>query len=180
MVLEVSIMTRRVPANSVLHQVVIDHLRLKERLRAHFPALDNETLADTLEGISDLREMLAEVVRSALEDEAMSVGLSARLADMRARLERLKVRAEKKRALALNTMAEADIKSFAAPDFTASMRRGAPALDVVAEDKIPVAYWKTQPPKLDRQALLDALKTGREIEGAILAEPQLQLSVRTK
>ena len=65
-------------------------------------------------------------------------------------------------------------------DFTASLRQGAPALEVVAEDKIPAAYWKPQPPKLDRQGLLAALKAGTAIEGAALAPPHLQLSVRTK
>ena len=53
-------------------------------------------------------------------------------------------------------------------------------LEVVAEDKIPAAYWKPQPPKLDRQGLLAALKAGTAIEGAALAPPHLQLSVRTK
>ena len=51
---------------------------------------------------------------------------------------------------------------------------------MVAEDKIPAAYWKPQPPKLDRQGLLAALKAGTAIEGAALAPPHLQLSVRTK
>ena len=65
------------------------------------------------------------------------------------------------------------------PDFTASLRRGAPALEVVAEERIPEDYWKPQPPKLDRQALLAALRGGSEIEGVALGAPQVQLSVRT-
>ena len=56
----------------------------------------------------------------------------------------------------------------------------APTLEVVEESKIPAAYWKPQPPKLDRQGLLTALKAGTAIEGAVLEPPRLQLSVRTK
>ena len=44
---------------------------LKERLLAELPKLDEETLRDTLEGITDLHEMIAAVIRSALVDEAL-------------------------------------------------------------------------------------------------------------
>ena len=77
---------------------------LRDRLLAEIPDLDAETLADTLEGITDLKEMLAELVRSALEDEALAAGLSTRLSDMKARLERFETRAKRKRQLALKTM----------------------------------------------------------------------------
>ena len=150
------------------------------RLLAEIPDLDAETLADTLEGITDLREMLAEVIRSALDDEALASGLSTRLSDMKARLERFETRAKRKRQLALQAMTEADIPKLAEADFTASVKQGAPTLEVVAEDKIPAAYWKPQPSKLDKQGLLAALKSGVAIEGVGIAAAQTQLSVRTR
>ena len=153
---------------------------LRTRLLAEIPDLDAETLADTLEELTDLREMLAELVRSALEDEALAAGLSTRLSDMKARLERFETRAKRKRQLALKTMGEAEIAKLEQSDFTASLRQAAPALEVVAEDQIPAAYWKPQPFKLDRQGLLQALKAGTEIAGVAWAPPQVQLSVRTK
>lgn len=156
------------------------HQHLRERLVAEIPDLDAETLADTLEGLTDLREMLAELIRSALEDEALAAGLSTRLSDMKARLERFETRARRKRQLALKTMDEAAIAKLEQPDFTASLRQAAPALEVVAEDKIPAAYWKPQPFKLDRQGLLQALKAGTAIDGVGWAPPHQLLSVRTK
>src|SRR5690349_18549947 len=86
------------------------YCQLRQQLLAEIPDLDAETLADTLEGITDLNEMLAEVIRSALEDEALAEGLSTRLKDMKARLERLSDRAERKRQLALSVMREAEIQ----------------------------------------------------------------------
>ena len=77
-------------------------------------------------------------------------------------------------------MAEAEIPKLAEADFTASLRQGAPALEVTAEDRIPAAYWKPQPPKLDKQGLLVALKNGTAIDGAAIIPPKMQLSVRTK
>ncbi len=159
---------------------LLSHVRCRELLLAELPGLDETTRADTLEGATNLQELLAELVRSALEDEALSTGLSTRLTDMKARIERLNLRAERKRALAVAAMTEADIKSLLEPDFTASLRRAPPRLDVIAEDRIPPAYWKPQPPKLDRQSILAALKEGSNVDGAVLAAPQVQLSVRTK
>jgi hypothetical protein len=154
--------------------------RLKERLLADYPSLDDETLADTLEGITDLPEMIAAVIRSALVDEALQAGLRARLDEMKRRLERLEERGTKKRQLALHAMSEVGLKKLEQPDFTASTRAGSPALVVVSEHIIPEAYWVPQPPKLDRQALLAALKRGDDVPGVQLANPKPCLAVRTK
>ena len=156
------------------------HCFLRDRLLAEFPGLETEVLADTLEGLTDLREMLAEIIRSALDDEALATGLSTRLSDMKSRLGRFEARAQRKRELALKAMSEAEIPKLMVADFTASLRQGAPTVDVVEEAKVPAAYWKPQPPKLDRQGLLAALKAGTLVEGAVLQSPKLQLSVRTK
>ena len=96
---------------------------LRTRLLAEIPGLDAETLADTLEGLTDLKEMLAELIRSALEDEALAAGLSTRLSDMKVRLERFETRAKRKRQLALRTMGDAAIAKLEQSDFTASLRQ---------------------------------------------------------
>ena len=97
---------------------------LKSRLHAEFTAVDAETIADTLEGITDLHEMIAAVIRSALVDEALYAGL--RLDDMKERLSRLDLRASKKRQSALEAMTEAGLSKLEQPDFTASARLGLP------------------------------------------------------
>ena len=125
-----------------------------------------ECLRDTLEGITDLHEMIAAIIRSALVDEALQSGLRSRLDEMKQRLARLEDRGTKKRQLALEAMNEVGLKKLEQPDFTASARAGAPALIIVAEDRIPDTYRIPQPPKLDRQAILGELKRGAEIPGA--------------
>jgi Siphovirus Gp157 len=156
------------------------YCRLRERLLEDLPEADDETIRDTLEGITELHEMIAAVIRSALVDEALHAGLRFRLDDMKERLSRLELRAGKKRQLALDAMAEAALTKLEQPDFTASARAGSPALVVIAEDRIPEAYWLPQPPKLDRQALLGELKRGLEIPGAQMSNPKPVLTVRTK
>ena len=153
---------------------------LKEWLRANFADMDEETLLDTIEGITDLHEMIAAVIRPALGDQALQAGLRTRLEEMRQRLARLEERGAKKRQLALEAMCDVGLKRFEQPDFTASARTGTPPLIIVSEGLVPEPYWLPQPPKLDRQALLTDLKRGAEIPGAQLGNPRPNLAVRTK
>src|SRR5262245_16819490 len=153
---------------------------LRQRLLVEWPTLEEEWLLDTLEGITNLHEMIAAIIRSALVDEALQTGLGTRLDEMKQRLVRLEDRGAKKRQLALEAMNEAGLKKLEQPDFTASARVGSPALVIVAEDKVPDAYWLPQPPRLDRQAILGALKHRAEIPGAQLSNPQPVLMVRTR
>ena len=153
---------------------------LRERLRQEFPEIDEETLSDTLEGITDIKEMLALIIRSALDDEALCIGISTRLSDLKSRHERIDRSAKFKRQLALQAMTDADIPKLAEADFTASLKQGAPSIEILTEEKIPAAYWKPQPSKLDKLGILAALKTGTEIDGASLVAARMQLAVRTK
>ena len=157
-----------------------EHQYLRDRLRAEFPEADEETLRDTLEGLSSLPEALAVVVRSYLDDLSLAAALGMRVSDMQERLSRIEIRADKKRALVTSVMERADIKKLAEPDFTASIRPCPPAVVITDEGQIPEAYWKPQPHKLDRQGISAALKSGAVVPGALLSNPEMVLSVRTK
>jgi hypothetical protein len=147
---------------------------------ALYPETDEETLHDTLEGITDLHEMIAAVIRSALVDEARQAGLRTRIEEMRQRLTRLAERGLKKRQLALEAINEAGLKKLEQPDFTASARVGAPLLVVTSEHSVPDGYWIPQPPRLDRQTLTSDLRRGDQVPGACLGNAAPILVVRTK
>ncbi len=51
---------------------------------------------------------------------------------------------------------------------------------LVDEGQVPDDFWRPQPPKLDRQGLISALKAGREVPGAVLGNGGMTISVRTK
>jgi hypothetical protein len=156
------------------------YLQLKRRLLSDYPQVDEDALTDTLEGITDLHEMIAAIIRSALVDDALQTGLCTRLKEMKVRLARLAERGLKKRQLALEAMNEVGLKKLEQPDFTVSTRMGSPSLIIVAEDTIPDAYWVPQPPKLDRQTVLCELKRGGEVPGVLLSNAKPALIVRTK
>ena len=158
----------------------IHYRSVRDRLQAEDPSLDEQTLADTVEGLTDLHEILAAIIRAALADEALANGLKGRIAEMEDRRERLQERAAKRRQIVRETMAELDLKKLMAPDFTASLRPGMAALVVLDEAAIPSIYWEPRDPRLDRASLTADLKQGAEVLGATLSNPEPVLSVRTR
>ncbi len=163
----------------VKHQLTY-HRYLRERLEAAFPDADEETLRDTLEGMTSLTDSLAELLRSSQEDQSLASALRSRMADMQERFSRFEARARKKRELVCTVMDEADLKKFTEPDFTVSLRASRAPLMIIDEAAIPGDYWKPQPAQLDRMGLISALSNGRDIAGAVLGNPPMTISVRTK
>jgi hypothetical protein len=153
---------------------------VRERIRAQDPQIDEQTLADTVEGLTDIHEILAAIVRAALADEALATGLKIRLAEMQDRLARLQDCAAKRRQIAKEVMVELDIKKITAPDFTVSIRPGMPSLLVLDEKSVPSIYWQPVDPKLKRLELLSDLKQGAAVKGVALSNPEPVLSVRTR
>ena len=108
------------------------------------------------------------------------MGLKCRISDMQGRLDRLQDRASKRRQIAKDVMVKLDLKKVTAPDFSASLRPGMPALVVLDEDAVPKTYWAPGEPRLRRQVLASDLKGGAEVAGAALSNPEPVLSVRVR
>jgi hypothetical protein len=153
---------------------------IRDRIRAQDPQIDEQTLADTVEGLTDLHEILTAIIRAALADQALASGLEGRIAEMQARRERLQDRASKRRLIAKDVMVELDLKKLTAPDFTASIREGTPSLMVIDEAVVPKIYWEPREPRLNRQGLTNDLKQGAEIAGVSLSNAEPVLSVRIR
>jgi hypothetical protein len=163
-----------------LEFAAITYRTIRGRIQAEDPQIDEQTLADTVEGLTDLNEIIAAIIRAALADEALATGLKGRIAQMQDRLERLQDCAAKRRQIAKDAMVELDLKKITAPDFTVSIRPGMPSLLVLDEAAVPSAYWEPREPRLNRQELLNELKGGADIEGVALSNPEPVLSVRTR
>lgn len=153
---------------------------LRRRLIEADPEIDETTLLDTLEGATNLSEAIGEVLRAALEEEALADSLRARMGVMKERLERIEGASARKRDVAQAVMEDAGIEKILEPDFTVSLRVSPPGVAVVNEAEIPDPFWIPQPPKLDRKGILDALKAGKPVPGATFTNSKVSLAIRSK
>lgn len=163
-----------------LSHALAEHEWLKAELKRAFAAIDDETLHDTIEGISNLPEAIAAVIRTYMDDLTLAAALGQRIADMQERLARFEARAETKRALVTQVMERAELKKLQEPDFTVSLRAVPPGLVVSDEAQIPADYWKPLPPKLDKKGLLASLNAGQAVPGAALGNGGTTIAVRTR
>jgi hypothetical protein len=154
-------------------------IELRRRLVEAYPDLDDQTLADTLEGATNFKEALIVVIRSALEDEMLADALKTRIDTMRERLTRFEARSANKRLAALEAMEAVGLRKVSEADFTASVRLGPPSVAISAEQELPVEFLVPQPAKPDRRAILAALTNGSFVPGAELAQPKVSLSIRS-
>jgi hypothetical protein len=154
------------------------HQAIKEALLADFPDIDEDTLRDTLEGLTDLQEMLVAVLKAAHEDECRIEVIEKQIGKLKERADRFQARSDKARATVARIMEEAGIKKLSAPELTASLRRVPPKVVVVDEAQIPADYMILPPPKPDRTLIKRALDDGYVIPGVTLSNGSVSLTVR--
>jgi hypothetical protein len=158
---------------------------LKEQLLVQFPELaeDEQALVDTLDGISDLDQMLVAVMRSTETDDMMVTGIKARIEELSERGKRLAHRIETKRDLVCRVMDHANIKKIESAEFTLSLRQSPDKVVITDEKLLPAAYLRTPEPPAptpDKKAIADALKAKQDVPGAVLSNGGVSLSVRKK
>jgi hypothetical protein len=164
-----------------LAALTAEYRAMRDALLAEFPELadDGETLSDTLEGETNLPDVLADLIRSARRDEAMADGLGTIIKDNHERKSRLQARADKRRRMVLALMNAVEMGKLEQPDFTASVRRVPPGVVVTDEAALPDDYCRiTRAP--DKTKLRDALGRGEAIPGATLGNGSDTLTIRTR
>lgn len=162
---------------------LVNHLYLLDRLRAQFPDEEDSEFADSLEGLTNLHEMLAATIRQNDDDEAMVAGLTGRIEELGARQERLKHRIESRRHIVAETMERAGIAKVTAFDCTISLSHRAPGVVIIDESQIPEDFMRTpEPPapKPDKKLILAALNDGFAVAGATLGNGSTSISVRKR
>ena len=143
--------------------------------------LDEQTIADTLEGMSGALEVKAQnVVMFARNLEATATAIKEAETAMAARRKAIENRAAGLRRYALSAMQFAGVQSIECPYFKLSVRKNPPAVEVFDAAQIPAQFMRTPeppPPAPDKKAITEAIKAGQEVPGARLVSGE-RLEVR--
>ena len=143
--------------------------------------LDEQTIADTLEGMSGALELKAQnVVMFARNLEATATAIKEAETAMASRRKAIEHRAAGLRRYALSAMQVAGVQSIECPYFKLSVRKNPPAVEVFDAAQIPAQFMRTPeppPPAPDKKAITEAIKAGQEVPGARLLSGE-RLEVR--
>jgi len=135
--------------------------------------LDDQTIADTLEGLSgDLEVKAQNVAMFAKNLEATAAAIKEAEGQMAARRKAIENRAAGMRAYLLANMQHAGILKIESPYFKIAVRENPPAVEVFEPDLIPAQFMRQPeppPPTPDKTAIKTALQAGLDVPGAKLS-----------
>jgi len=145
---------------------------------ADIVADDDQLAADMVEAETNINEAIDHAVQRLALDFAAMRGLDAMIDDLRKRRDRAEKRIENMRTALAVAMEQAGRKKIERPAVTLSLRSVPPSVVVTEEGDIPSVYWEPQAPKLNKRALLKALKEIRDIPGATLSNGGQTLALK--
>ena len=143
-------------------------------------ATDESELAAAIEaGTETVMELLARVVRGALEAKSFADAIAARIDDLQARKARYVARDQRLRGVAFAIMDVLGESKIALPDFTASIGKPREGLVITDETQIPDEYMRVERSP-DKGKISEALKNGVVITGAMVANGMPTFTIRSK
>ena len=148
-------------------------------LRLEYPELDSEEWELSVESETDVVSFLRAVERNRQEAEALAIGISVNVDNLKARKDRLLRREEGLRALMFRIMQAADLHKEVLPEATISIRNGTPKVMITDEKALPEQYLVPSVSP-NRAAIGAALKSGEQVPGAVLSNATPTISIRTK
>lgn len=140
---------------------------LRERFKEEF-ADDPDLAASMIEGETDIHETIAAAANAVFEDEGRIAGIKTMIDALQGRKSRIEKRIEVMRAAICVALQQAAIKSKDYGFCTVTLKPLPPSAIITDEAAIPSSFWKPQEPKIDKRAILAALKDGK-VPGAELS-----------
>lgn len=138
--------------------------------------MDDQTVHDTLEGISGALEAKAShVAMFARNLETLAISIQEAERQMAARRKAIENRANRIREYLKMNMQRTGIHRIESPYFTIAIRENPGAVVIDAESQIPEEFMRVPtppPPAPDKKAIAAAIKIGKEVPGCHIERTQ--------
>ena len=141
---------------------------------------DAEMIETAIEGETSLKEAISAAVDRILELDAHEEAIAVQIATLQVRRERFEHQSDRIKAAVHVAMGQAELRRLELPQATLGVRAVPPKAEIVDESMIPSKFWKPSDPKLDRKAVLEALKAKEDVPGATLSNGSETISIRSK
>lgn len=155
-----------------LYQIAQEHRAMVERLMDTQD--DALVIADTIEAESYPLEIKAQNVAYAVKNlEATASAIKQAEQDMAARRKAIENRAGHIREYLKTCMEVAGVQKIECPHFAISIKNNPPSVEVFEPSMVPAEFMRQPeppPPSPDKTAIKEAIKAGREVPGAMLAQ----------
>lgn len=155
-----------------LYQIAAEHRQMVERLMDCQD--DAQAVADTISAESYPLEIKAQNVAYAIRNlEATAQAIKDAEKQMADRRRAMENRAQHIRDYLQTCLEIAGVQKVECPHFALSIKNNPPSVDVFEPKLIPAEYMKTPeppPPVVDKAAIKEAIKSGKEVPGATLVQ----------
>ena len=158
--------------------VVKSQIELAKRAAAMLD-MDDEAFLLTLESQTMALEHCEELVITERLVESHMKALDILIGEFNTRLDFLGMRKEKLRKRMLLILEAAGLKSLKLPSASLSVSYRSHTL-VNDPDLVPNEYLRRPPPEPMKQLIGAALKTGQDVPGCVLSNPEPSLTIRVK
>lgn len=140
---------------------------------------DDEMIVTAVEGETRLIEAISGAIDRIAEINGHREALETRIKALVERRDRFEDQGARIKAAVQVAMGHAELRKLELPQATLSLRAVPPKCEITDESAIPSKYWKAQDPKLDKKAVLDALKAREAVPGATLSNGGETISIRS-
>lgn len=155
-----------------LYEIAAEHRAMVEALTDTQD--DARAIADTIEAESYPLEIKAQNVAYAIKTlDANAAAIESAAKSMIARAKTMRDRANHVREYLKTCMEVAGVKKIECPHFDLSIRKNPESVDIYEPGLIPAEFMRAPeppPPLPDKSAIKDAIKSGKEINGAKLVQ----------
>lgn len=139
---------------------------------------DDDMIATAVEGETGLVEAISDAVDRISELKAHQTALEGQIKSLTERRSRFEDQEARIKAAVHVAMGQAEMRKLELPQATLSVRAVASKAEITDEAAIPAKFWKPQDPRLDKKAVLDALKSKEDVPGAILSNGGETLAIK--